>query len=83
MRKVRVIKPQGVTISPGTILDLNKKQAARRAFALKDLKKGLYLVEKPVMFKHGEEFGFDGDLGKDLLGNLINMKKAAAEKATK
>jgi len=54
----------------GGILALNKDQAESRVHCLEDLGDGLYEVRKPVQFKHGEEFGYDGEINKALLQEL-------------
>ncbi len=77
MKKFKVIGIS-VTFNPGSILSLDKKQAARRALFVKDLGKGLYLVEKAVQFKHDETLGYDGDINKALLTDLAEEGSAVA-----
>lgn len=72
MQKVTVIE-RPVTIAPGAVLQLKKDQAASRLHSLKNLKQGLYLVEKPVQFKLGENFGYDGPIDKTLLACLDGL----------
>lgn len=82
MNRFEVVSPTGITISSG-ILQLDKSQAASRAFALSDLGKGLYQVNKPVQFKRGEVFGYDGPLPKAFADQLQDVDKKAAKKAAK
>jgi hypothetical protein len=49
------------------ILQLDPEQAAARAHALDTLGEGLYQVRRPVQFKRGESFGYDGAVGKGML----------------
>lgn len=54
---------RSVNVHTGT-LRLSPDQAQRRLYALEPLGKGIFRLKKPTMFKHGEVFGFDGDLPK-------------------
>lgn len=49
---------------PGTILDLDKQQAAARSHLLRKTDQGRYLVLGRVEFKRGERIGVGGSLGK-------------------
>lgn len=52
-------------------VELTADQAKTRLHALtpvkvkKDTLAGIYAVQSPIQFKAGEEFGFDGEVGKD------------------
>ncbi len=72
----------------GGVLTLSKELVTDRAHCLKPLtEKNKYEVIKPVTFKQGQEFGFDGELPKSAVlelndgKSLKDPKKAAAEKA--
>lgn len=54
------------------VLDLNEDQARRRKGWLKKLESGLFEIIKPVQFKAGEVFGFDGELSKYHLERMIS-----------
>ncbi|MCP3177300.1 hypothetical protein MJO47_09335 [Desulfuromonas sp. KJ2020] len=82
MKRYRVIG-RVVTVNPGGVLQLKKEQAAPRAHALSDLKKGLYMVNQPVQFKNGEEFGYDGAVSKSLMVDLADLKKLEEEEKKK
>jgi hypothetical protein len=74
MYKYKALK--NVEIGSG-ILELNKGQAAPRIRArqITDLGEGLYEVTGVVQFKAGEEFGYDGEVGKALSEKLALKKK--------
>jgi len=60
------IAKQAVTLHGG-LLTLNPDQARRRAHRLKGTDdKEIFEIVQPIQFKAGEEFGFDGDVPKDL-----------------
>lgn len=68
---MKKIKAAGVplTVNSGQV-QLNADQARRRKPFIKPVKvskdgAGVYDVMIPIMFKVGEEFGFDGDVGKN------------------
>jgi hypothetical protein len=65
MERYEVVAPH-VEIHTG-ILQLSKEQADARAHALDDLGEGLYQIRRPVQFKCGETFGYDGTVNKALL----------------
>lgn len=65
------------------VLQLSKAQADARTYALKALGDDLYLIGKPVEFKAGEEFGFDGEVSKALLQEMEPVEVNEAKKATK
>lgn len=54
------------------VLDLTEDQARRRKGWLKKLDSGLFEIIKPVQFKAGEVFGFDGELSKYHLERMIS-----------
>ena len=69
-RQFRVVAPTGVTIPEGVVLDLTPEQAKPRSHNLYRVADG-HLVEGPVMFKSGEQFGIvEGHLSKMFLGHL-------------
>lgn len=73
MQRYSVIGPK-VEIHSG-ILHLSKTQAAARVHALDDLGEGLYQVSRPIQFKKGEEFGYDGSVNKALLQQMTPATK--------
>lgn len=81
MKRFCVVGTKGVTLHSG-VLQLSAEQASARAYALRSLGDDLYLIEKPVQFKCGEEFGFDGEVTKVMLVDLDPIEgdqQAAAE----
>lgn len=62
------------------ILELTPGQAASRKHALSDLGDGLYEIKSPVMFKRGEQLGFDGDIGKDQAEIVAKAEKKSTGK---
>lgn len=54
-----------VSISSG-IVELVKHQSDARIFALIPVGKNRFEVKKTIHFKHGETFGYDGELPKAL-----------------
>lgn len=54
------------------VLDLTEDQARRRKGWLKKLESGSYEIIKPVQFKAGEVFGFEGELSKYHLERMIS-----------
>lgn len=64
MQKYLATSP--LTMSAGAVLAMSPGQAARRVQSIKRMPDGNYLVERPVMFKAGEVFGYDGDLPKSV-----------------
>lgn len=69
---------KSVVISGG-VLTLSEAQAKDRAHLLEKGKKGQYLVARPVTFKQGETFGFDGELDKHQSTLLLSEKEAEKE----
>lgn len=53
-----------VEISNGTLY-LTDELATPRLHALTPLDDNAFRVDKPVFFKHGQTFGYDGNLGKN------------------
>ena len=54
-----------VSISSG-VVELAKHQSDARMFALNPIGKNRFAVLKTIHFKHGETFGYDGELSKAL-----------------
>lgn len=54
------------------VLDLTEDQARRRKGWLKKIDSGLFEIIKPVQFKSGEVFGFEGELSKYHLERMIS-----------
>jgi len=54
---------------------LSVEQAASRLHNLKDLGEGIFEIINPIEFKHGEKFGYDGDVPK-VLAKELKVKKA-------
>lgn len=48
------------------ILDLTPEQASSRQGSIVSLGDGLYEVTRPIQFKRGEIFGYDGDINRTL-----------------
>lgn len=74
-----------VTLSSGR-LKLTPDQARTRAHNLTPVNatSGVYEIVKPVQFKRGESFGYDGDIPKAMAGELMSpeqVKVAVAAKA--
>lgn len=69
-----------VTIRSG-ILRITKEQADARHYGVKNIEGDLYEVFKPVQFKAGESFSYDGELPKTMahLTDDLSAKKAAAQ----
>lgn len=63
------------------VLDLTDDQARRRKGWLKKLESGLFQIIKPVQFKAGEVFGFEGELSKYHLDRMISESGAPVVKA--
>lgn len=64
----------------GGILALTEEQAKARIHNLKNLEDGLYQVERPVQFKRGESFGYDGGVNKRLLQEIEPTSKKLTAK---
>lgn len=54
-------------------LQLDKDQLRRRRHLVADNKDGTVAIMKPVQFKVGEEFGYDGDIPKILADDLTEV----------
>jgi pyruvate/2-oxoglutarate dehydrogenase complex dihydrolipoamide acyltransferase (E2) component len=80
MKKYSISK--GVTLNPGTVLGLTDKQAASRAHALREVKKGVFEVLSPVQFKIGEVIGYEGDLPR-VIATALEDSDAKSEDAGK
>lgn len=78
MNKYIATKP--VTLNSG-VVRLTKEQASGRMHKLESLGKDCYRIIGANQFKVGEEFGYEGDLPKNMADNLTT--KAAAEAAAK
>ena len=66
----------------GGVLTLTAEQAATRKHLLKATdKKSQYEIIKPVIFKHGEKFGYEGDLPKAAGVDKSEAKAAEAKAA--
>lgn len=61
-----------VSISSG-VVELVKHQSDARMFALNPVGKNRFAVLKTIHFKHGETFGYDGELSKALGLELAEM----------
>lgn len=68
-----------VSISSG-IVELVKHQSDARMFALNPVGKNRFAVLKTIHFKHGETFGYDGELSKAL---ALELAEAVEEKQPK
>lgn len=78
-----VTAPMGVTIHGGRV-KLTADQLRRRKHAVVPVKgaEGIYEVQKPIMFKNGEEFGYEGQISKGQATQLVDAA-AKAELAKK
>lgn len=77
-----IVTDQPARIASGVLI-LTDEQASRRMHNLKSLGKKRYEIFKPVVFKIGEEIGYEGDLPKGMAINLTAKSEAdaAAKKA--
>jgi hypothetical protein len=57
-------------------LRLSKAQAQARRYALESLGESLFLIVRPVGFKLGETFGYDGEL---LKAQAVRLSSATSE----
>jgi hypothetical protein len=57
---------RAVGVNSGAEVELSDEQARRRRHVLESLGDGRYLTLQRVEFKHGEEFGYDGEFPKTL-----------------
>lgn len=81
MKRYRVTA-RSVEIHAG-VLQLTDEQAIPRAHRMEKCGKGCWRVsDGPVQFKVGEEFGYDGDLPKDLAADVEPAAKSPAARAT-
>ena len=80
---MKYIVRSALTLPAGSVLGLNKIQAADRSHVLAPVsgRKGCFTATAPVQFKVGEEIACDESLPKGLAESLEEIEKAAAEKA--
>jgi membrane protein involved in colicin uptake len=78
---MKYIVTERVAVIVQGVMHLTDEQAKHRERNLKKLGKGRYEVIGAVQFKRGEEFGYEGDLPKNMAENLTT--KEAAEAAAK
>lgn len=64
MKKYRAIRL--ITLDVGSIVKLDKKQAADRKGRLEALGSDRYKLKESLQFKAGETFGFEGELPKSI-----------------
>jgi hypothetical protein len=70
--KKYVVEGRMAEFFAGAVLMLSEDQSRSRIHALKPLKKkGFYEVTAPVQFKRGEEIGFEGEVNKTLLQEIV------------
>lgn len=60
-------------------LKLSDSQAKARLHNLKHIKDDIYEIVKPIMFKTGEEIGFDGEINKLLMLDIEEAEAAQKE----
>ena len=65
-------------ILPSGVVALDDNQARRRAHLLKKTKGGFEIV-KPIQFKAGEKFGYEGPMDRTLAA-VLGVSEKAAEK---
>jgi len=81
MRKIKVIG--AFVMLYGGRVRLTEQQARIRSHAIVHVEKDLYEIVKPVGFKHGEEFSFDGEVGKGSIEDVEEIRAVAKQKETK
>lgn len=71
-----------VTLHAGRV-QLTKDQARRRRHVMKHVTEDVFEITTPIQFKHGETFGYDGEVSKALSVQLRdpNAPKPAAAAA--
>ena len=64
------------------IVKLSKGQARDRMHCLAAVEKedGLYKIQAPINFKHGEVFSFDGEVNKTMLSEIGEVVDVKAQK---
>lgn len=86
MKTYIVTSRLGIEIHTGQV-QLTKAQADKRPGKLAAVKDrpGVYQVVKPTMFKCGERFGYDGEVSKSMLQEIVDEEtaKKQAEDAAK
>lgn len=73
MAKMKEYTASAVVMLHSGKVKLNKDQARRRRRCLegkKDQKSGVFRIVKPIQFKVGEAFGYDGEIPKSMIGQL-------------
>lgn len=73
-----------VEFPAGTVLSLDKSQAAARVHVLarKTAKGNVYITTGRVCFKRGETFGYEGDLPKQIADCLDKAREVAENPAS-
>ncbi len=67
-----------VQFGRGAVLQLDKEQAAARAYALSPKGNDIYETTDMVQFKRGEKFGYDGEPSKAMRALIAIEGKPAA-----
>ena len=70
---MRQFKATAVTTLFGGNLELDKDQLRRRRHLVTENEDGTHAIDKSVMFKAGEEFGYDGDIPKSLADCMTEL----------
>ena len=63
-----------LAFGPGARLGLSQEQAAARAYALREVGRGLYLATAPVEFKAGEVLTVEEDALPKSLASLVEVR---------
>lgn len=79
MKTYRVIG-RSIDVRAGLVA-LTPAQAKTRMHNLKARADGVYEVLKPIQFKHGEAFGYDGEFPKAMVDVLADPEAEAKAKA--
>jgi len=70
-----------ITLPSGSVVALNPKQAADRKGRIEPLQeKGNYRLKEALQFKRGEAFGYEGDLPKTVVSEMVAAERADTER---
>ena len=80
MIKYQVIDKPAILFSG--LLELNEDQVRRRRHLLELVEGSIYMIVKPVTFKVGEVFGYDGEINKATALALVDAVLAETQEVT-
>lgn len=80
MIKYQVIDKPAILFSG--LLELNEDQVRRRKHLLELVEGSVYMILKPVTFKVGEVFGYDGEISKSAALALVDPVLAETQEVT-